>query len=351
MSNIFARSPYIIEVNEAGQTSSKIKIFLWNGTGSAPSLPQKTLSKAIPATGNLQTVYDISPYIREYLLFNVQSLNYNSINQSANNFAWCNVIVKRYKDTGTLLDTTQYKAFDGYGYYLEGANYDRGDYLLDEGTYYYHYDSDSTYDVIRAGQITLNQTINYKMKYTNLVTLVEVVYVASSTKTADWFRVTAANWAVGNKLEITTDADAVLKTYYFKPIEECKYTPIPVDFINKYGAWQREFFFKAQNVNIEIKNSEYNILQTDVTNYSIIKGQRHSLNANGQESIKLNTGWVNEDFKDVIQQLLLSERILLGNAPVILTTKTIEKFNNINTKNINYVVDFKYAYDIINSVI
>jgi len=143
----------------------------------------------------------------------------------------------------------------------------------------------------------------------------------------------------------------VLKTYYFKPIEECKYTPIPVDFINKYGAWQREFFFKAQNVNIEIKNSEYNILQTDVTNYSIIKGQRHSLNANGQESIKLNTGWVNEDFKDVIQQLLLSERILLGNAPVILTTKTIEKFNNINTKNINYVVDFKYAYDIINSVI
>jgi len=42
MPNIFARSPYIIEINEAAQTSSKVEIFIWNGTGSAPSTPTYT---------------------------------------------------------------------------------------------------------------------------------------------------------------------------------------------------------------------------------------------------------------------------------------------------------------------
>jgi len=69
MSNILARSPYIVEVNETGQDGSKIEIFLWNGTGSAPTTAQYTLSKLIPASNNTQTVYDIAPYIREYITF------------------------------------------------------------------------------------------------------------------------------------------------------------------------------------------------------------------------------------------------------------------------------------------
>ena len=78
MSNrIFARSPYIITVNETGQTSSKIEIFLWNGTGSAPASPTYTLSKAIPSVSAPSTYYDVSPYIREYINFNLRPVNYN----------------------------------------------------------------------------------------------------------------------------------------------------------------------------------------------------------------------------------------------------------------------------------
>jgi hypothetical protein len=67
MANIFARSPYLIKIDEAGQSGSKIELFLSNTTFSVS--PQYTLSKLIPASNNLETLYDISPYIREYISF------------------------------------------------------------------------------------------------------------------------------------------------------------------------------------------------------------------------------------------------------------------------------------------
>ena len=62
--SIFARSPYIVEISETGQDGSKLEVFIWNGTGSAPASPQYTLTKLIPASNNVKTYYNISPYIR-----------------------------------------------------------------------------------------------------------------------------------------------------------------------------------------------------------------------------------------------------------------------------------------------
>ena len=53
-----ARSPYIIEIDESGQTGSKIELFLWN-TGTQPTDPQYTLSKLIPASNKPETYYNI----------------------------------------------------------------------------------------------------------------------------------------------------------------------------------------------------------------------------------------------------------------------------------------------------
>ncbi len=46
---------------------TKLEVFIWNGTGSAPASPSYTLSKLIPASNNVNTYYNISPYIREYI--------------------------------------------------------------------------------------------------------------------------------------------------------------------------------------------------------------------------------------------------------------------------------------------
>jgi 3-phosphoglycerate kinase len=74
------------------------------------------------------------------------------------------------------------------------------------------------------------------------------------------------------------------------------------------------------------------------------------MNINGKETVKLNTGWVEENVSEAIQQLMLSEVILLDNKPVKMKTKTIEKVKKINDKMINYSMEFEFANDIINNV-
>jgi len=75
--SIFARSPFIVTIAESGQEGSKVELRIWNGTGSAPTDPQYTLSKLIPASNNVNTYYNISPYIREYLNFDERQTNWN----------------------------------------------------------------------------------------------------------------------------------------------------------------------------------------------------------------------------------------------------------------------------------
>ncbi|NBU05646.1 MAG: hypothetical protein EBT39_04785, partial [Sphingobacteriia bacterium] len=175
--------------------------------------------------------------------------------------------------------------------------------------------------------------------------------LAVASSTFDIPRVRTANVNEGNKVEILNASSVVQATWYFYPLEECKYTPVIIDFVNKYGAWQREFFFKASNDTFTVENTEYNLLQTDSFNYNTLEGQRKLFNTNGKKSIKVNTGWVAQAWSEVLKQIMLSERILIDNKPAKINTKSTELFKSINTKQINYTLDFEFTYDVINSVI
>lgn len=353
---INARSPFIIEVNETGQTSSKVEVFLWNGTGSAPSTPTYTLSKPIPSATNLQTTYNISPYIREYILHESQTPIYlHNVSYPTPTNEWVNVRVKRYKNTATLLSTTDYIAFDGFVYYSEGYNLSGANVLLDEGTYTYHYDSTVDYSLtanaqLRAGNLTIATGTSWTVKYTNLVSGASYTASFADDRVFNTYRVYYLYLAQGNKVEVFEGA-TLLKTFYFKPVTECKYTPVRVDFINKQGAWQRQLFYKASFNNLEIENQEFNLMQSDLVNYDVLEGQRKVFNANGKEFIRVNTGFVNDEFSEILQQMLLSERILVDNKPARVKTKTLDKQKELNTKLINYTMEFDFNYNSINNVV
>ena len=358
MSNIFVKSPYIIEVNEIGQTGSYIQLFIWNANNTQPSTPTYQLSKSIPSSTNFQTTYDISEYVREYIKHSYFTNTYNQNNNATPYLEWCNVVVKRYKVVSglkNLIDTTTYKAFDGYGYYEQGYNPSLGNYLLDNNrTFYYNYDSTAnltTEPLKRAGSITLDAISGYKIVRTNLSTLATTTYTITSNAVIDTFRVNPSWLAVGNKVEILNASDVLQWTGTFKPLIACKYEPVVVDFINKFGGWQREFFFKASNTTINVETSEYNLLQTNLVSYSKFEGQRRTFNTNGKESIKCNTDWVTEDYAETIKQLMLSDRILVNDRPAKMNTKSTELFKSINTRMINYEMTFDIANDIINSVV
>lgn len=341
--NIFARSPYIVEINESAQTSSKVELFIWNGTGSAPSTPTYTLSKNVPSATNLKTTYDISPFIREYINFDEPLALYNTIELTDTN-QWCNVRVKRYKNTGTLLDTTDYIAYDGYGYYGEGYNHDNGNFSLLPNSTHYFYNNNLTIPIssFRAYVVAPSTVV-----WTNAdgSTNSELIDVTGIYNIPIVYEISDA----GNGVTVSIENATTMAGIKFIPIDECKYQVIPVDFVNKLGAWQKIWFFKASTNTIETTGSEYNLMNA-TTNYDVNLGSRKVFNVNGTESIKVNSGWVDDSFAETLQQLLLSERILVDGKPAKMRTKSIEKQKQINTKMINYQLEFDYAYDIINNV-
>lgn len=353
MSNIFVRSPFIVEIDEVGQTQSKVEIFIWN-SGSQPSDPQYVLTKPIPTSNNTQTTYNVSPLIREYITFALRNNPYNTTGATFN-AQKANVVIKRYKFVGSysLLDTTTYMAFDGYTYYNSGFNYDLGNYHLDQQTYYYWLASPSnpsSNQNERAGYIRLLANSGDYRRWTELGTGLQ----STATLTTGWIdlpRVNPTYYANGNLLEIFDAGNNLLASWTFEPIDECKYTPVVCDFVNKYGSWQREYFFKASFDNINIESIDYNLMQQDLVDYDILEGQRKSFNTNGKESLKVNTGWVSENWNETLRQLMLSERILVDNKPAKLTTTSNDLIKHINKNLINYTLDFEYSYDIINSVI
>jgi len=353
MSNrIFTRSPYWVSITGSANDVCRVDLYIWNGStaSAAPATVTRSLSKPIPSSLITQCDFNISPFLREYISFRDEPMIYNTTSDlDTTNFV--NVVVKKYLN-GTLSSTTQYVGLDGYTEYQDDYNNSLQDTMLTEGTYYYHYDSTGANSdiALRPGHLVIDATSTWSVRYTDLVNGATVTQALSTTMLREIYRVYGTYWAHGNKVEVLNASSVVLQTYYFRPIEEPKYDVYYIDFINRFGVWQKEFLFKASRQSVELtKGSEHLKNQTNV-NYDPRYAQRQVTNLNGVESIKCNTGWVEEGFSEVLKQLLFSERILLNGLSVKLKNKAFDKQKNINEKLINYTIEFEYAYDVINTM-
>jgi hypothetical protein len=123
-------------------------------------------------------------------------------------------------------------------------------------------------------------------------------------------------------------------------------------YLNNYGTYVVDTFFKANKQEFSIENSEFKSFQvpTSYYPYNSLEGkQRQTFNTIGREKITINSGWVNESFKESIKQIMLSEYIYLWNGnvfiPVNIETKNILIQSNINNDLINYQLTFNYSND------
>ena len=85
--------------------------------------------------------------------------------------------------------------------------------------------------------------------------------------------------------------------------------------------------------------------------YNVLQGQKQRFNFQGKQKVICNTGWVEENYFELIQDLLLSETVLLGGQPAIVKSQTSDVKTYIKDKNINYTIEFEYNYGLINDVI
>jgi hypothetical protein len=134
------------------------------------------------------------------------------------------------------------------------------------------------------------------------------------------------------------------------PVCETKYNPVQCQFINRYGGWQFLTFFKARTNNIQAKGTTYRLLP-DAVDYNTSRPQTKSFNINGSQSVKLNTGWLPENYNELIQDLLLAETVLLDGVPADVKTNQTNLKTSLKDRNINYEIEFEYAFGLINNVV
>lgn len=327
MKKIFVRSPYFIEIEETGQTGSKIELFIWNKGTTEPTTPTYTLSKNIPSTNVIKTTYNISNYCKEFIKPIAPSVVSVPTEESTN--TWCYCKVKRYKLVGTtytLLDTETLVCLNGYTNYIDGYN---------------NYTDANAVPLLNT-DIIINKTNN------NLY--VNVFYEAGAW---DFTYFQTVNIAERTLYKIPLVIDSIndgIYTYESLQFCEPKYTPLVCTFINRYGGWQYLTFFKANTSSIETTSKDFQLLPASIA-YEPIQGQRRSFNQQGKQKISCNTGWVDENYFELIQDLLLSEVVLLDEKPVMITSKSADYKTHLKDKNINYTIEFEYNYGLINDVI
>ena len=337
---IFVRSPYNLTVTGVANDSTRCDLFLWNSPASIPLTPTRQLSKPIPSTVQTSVYYDISEYCREY----INAISYTEVtavtNLPVNEYCFCTA--NTYKND-VLQNSDTFVCFDGYGYFEDGANPTYNDIFLDEGTYQIKEDANS-------GGLTINDdgVSSWYLRYRAL-SLTGTTY-SPLIAGIDYAPYIHENFkgTGGNVLEVYKNA-ILQATYTFIEVCEPKYDVMNLDFVNKYGAWQRLVLFKASFTNFDMTNNEYNLMSSS-PDYNPLLARRKTFNTNGMDKIRVNTGFVDESYSEVIKQMMLSETMLLDNKPVKLNGKSIELQKSINKKVINYELTFDYAYHTINTV-
>ena len=372
MKIINARSPYFIEVT--GSSTTSVQLYIWNGQ-TEPASPQYTFTKPAPSVTQTTSNYNISPYIEEYIA-NVYPL-YNATPASEGNQSFCQFKVIKFSNgvnrtlafkTRVLADSGTFEAdncvgtlmedfimgvgVDGYNKYSDGYNKITNSdvYPLTSQAISYNYEegTDKTY---------LNLLINHTgstitSEYVHQNTTYTYTIVSNTTASGVY------NMKIPYKLNGFTSSNilriknngTLLYTFNVSPKCEPKYTPVLCSFTNRYGGWSFLTFYKAKSESISITSEQYKILSPTV-NYDIYKGQYQNININGQKSVTLNTGFVEENYNELIEDLLLSKKILMDNVPVNIKTTATDLKTALRDKNINYTIEFVYSSDMINNVI
>jgi hypothetical protein len=357
MEAIFIRSPYFIEIDEASQVESKVELFIWNNGSTEPPTPTYTLSKKATSTTQTKNIYNISNYVKEFIdIINPTFVSTSSEEQNNN---WCYVKVNRYKATTigsyTLLDERTYVAFNGYTNYLDGYNNstDVGEVILtslQQNKKYKYYNTLSYY----INFFVLASSDNYDVILKDLNGSNEETILNVIPSQDYLFKIPITNtdntdFDNGNIFQILKNDDVIFTTTFIPECEN-KYTPLLCSFINRMGGWDFITFFKARTENWDVKSKEYSLMPNDI-DYNIYKGQSKAFNYEAKQSIKINTGWVDEYYNELIKDLMTSETILLDNKPVKLKTMTTDLKTSLQDKMINYQIEFEYNYNQINNVI
>jgi hypothetical protein len=133
--------------------------------------------------------------------------------------------------------------------------------------------------------------------------------------------------------------------------------------VNKVGTWDSITFFKKQTENVSITKESYKpslgSSGSSGFTFSAQAATKQNYNYTKDNRLTLNTGFVDEDFGDVVEEMLMSETMFMvydritnrsGSTYEIgqsyrwvnVVTTNLTKQKHINDKTINYTLEVEY---------
>ena len=335
MKKIFVRSPYFIEVDEIDQLEAKVEVYLWNKGTTEPTTPTYSITEKVPSSLQTKISLNVSNYAKDFIKPIAPVTVTVPTEENVN--TWCYMRVVSYSDDVEVADET-FVCLNGYNAYSVGYNYSNTDAVLplvNTNITYYKSTAANYINVFIetiAYDISWNNGFEFNFFNNTELSLWKLPYVGYSA-------LDFAPYTRPNVIELKAEE-----------LCEPKYTPLTCAFINRFGGWQFITFFKANSQSIDVSSKDFNLLPNSV-DYNVLQGQKQRFNFQGKQKIKCNTGWVDENYSDLIQDLLLSEIVLLDNKPAIVKSQSFDIKTNLKDKNINYEIEFEYNYGLINDVI
>jgi hypothetical protein len=146
-------------------------------------------------------------------------------------------------------------------------------------------------------------------------------------------------------------AKTTLATVRYYVLCEAKYTPVQVAFINRFGVADFITFFKRSDERGNFTQDSYqkSIYNDGFTTPSLEVGKYQSYNVNSRNTLSLNTGFVDQDYDETIEDILMSEYVAVYTnsnwVSVVPNRGSIEYQKSVNTQLINYTMSFDFGFD------
>lgn len=346
---ILTRSPYYKNVpwnrpsDSATADSYKLELFIWTGNKDTEvplSATYSIVKENIEASTGTDQI-DVSRLVNDYIDNTVITNNLTGL-KTTNSCVWVKHQIKYTVGANitTELIVTDF-ATQGYGYGFDGENYQAANDMLTDVL---------EVDVYQGGAVMLpivrSNNLLRVTSFPKNIFFQEATITASteSTQNVSVFNIDLSEYATGEDY-ININYDGVDFTAYIR--NECLYTPMDVQFINRYGASQTITFFQETRYNMNVSGSTYegSSAQPNTGAHQFV-----DYNKNGKVSFSANTGYLSEAVNQLVQQLLLSEQVWVNGIPVNTKTTNVEYKTVVNDRLVNYTMQFDLSYNEINTI-
>jgi len=389
MAIINTRSPHYVglaNVNIAYATLD-IEVYSGNKNNGYSGNPQYSLRKQLIA-GDAKIFFEVSELIRDYLDIKFSGFYFDS--DQLHTCKWVRMIKTSFNSNGGQLTqaTSTDLVIDGYSYFEEGNFYsytgknilmsNREVFALDDNIYRIplYIGEEVSVAFLRDGEIVGTYT-NAGGSLLNSEQVAHISINGISAYDSFTSRIVKLNGEFENNKCISQylntlsigkvdaihigNTDGTLDIINVKTIDECRYEPKKITFVNKFGVLQDMYFFKKMVEKMTTKRESYksNILNLQQSNdYNIYEHTKRDFNISANESMTLSSGFLSESYNEVFKQLMLSEKVWITNRtdtsekvlPINIKTSDITYKTSLNDKLVEYTIEFDNSYNVLNDI-